>query len=80
MSQKSKSIKEMVETLLIGIQRERAAYQFYLKAAEKSPTNDSKSMLVFLAEQEKSHELKLQAILNEFKAELELEKIKASVG
>lgn len=48
-----KSLKEMIETLLIAIQRERNARQFYIKAAEKSPADASKSMMVFLARQEK---------------------------
>ena len=54
-----------VEAIKIAIKREHEAYEFYKNHAELFKNEATKQMFMFLAEEEKKHEEKLQAELDE---------------
>jgi rubrerythrin len=53
------------EALEIAIKRERAAHQFYAAHAELFEDEATREMFLFLAEEEKQHEAKLQQELDD---------------
>lgn len=76
MDDKIKELQEMIDALIIAIPRERAAHAFYVALVDRTTSETSKRMFLYLAEQEKLHEAKLTAMLAELKADLELERLK----
>jgi rubrerythrin len=77
LSDRIKELQEMIEIVLIAIPRETEAYNYYMNAYNRTASETSRRMFLYLAEQEKMHEAKLKTQLAELKAELELEKLKA---
>ncbi|MCX8083770.1 MAG: rubrerythrin [Calditerrivibrio sp.] len=69
---KIKALEEMVQIVLLRIPKEIEAMHFYLKAAEKSTTEEAKNLFLSLAQQEKGHEAELRRILQDLKNELEI--------
>lgn len=67
----------MIEAVLIGIHRESQAYQFYMGTLHRATGEASRQMWQYLAAQEEMHRLKLEALLADLKAELNLERLKA---
>ncbi|HDL04776.1 MAG: hypothetical protein DRP46_04350 [Candidatus Zixiibacteriota bacterium] len=53
------------EAIRIAIKREHEAYEFYKNHADLFENAATKEMFLFLAEEEKKHEEKLQAELDE---------------
>ena len=60
--------------LLTAIQKEIAAFNYYYKASQKSPTQEAKSLLVQLAEEERKHRMILLQELHTLKALLPAKK------
>lgn len=70
MSEKVKELNEMIEAVLLAIPREVTAQEFYLNIAKRTSSEASKKMFHFLADQEKTHEIKLRCLLAELQNEL----------
>ncbi|MGB9731762.1 MULTISPECIES: ferritin family protein [Calditerrivibrio] len=68
--EKIKAIEEMIQIVLLRIPKEIEAMHFYIKAAEKSTTDEAKNLFIALAQQEKGHEAELRRILNDLKQQL----------
>ena len=66
-----KGVEEMIQVVLLAIPREISARDFYLSAAKKATSDDSRELFKFLAEQEMGHEAELRRILGKLKNELE---------
>ncbi len=66
-----KALEEMIQVVLIAIPREISAQEFYLSAAKKATSDNSRELFESLAVQEKGHEAELRRILNSLKTELE---------
>ena len=54
-----------LEAIKIAIRREREAYEFYKNHAELFDNDATREMFMFLAEEERKHEEKLQKELDE---------------
>lgn len=76
MSSRIKELNEMIEIVAIAIAREKASVRFYSSALDKATTEAAQRLFSLLLEQEKGHEARLRSQFHEFKASLELEKIK----
>ncbi len=66
-----KGVEEMIQVVLLAIPREISARNFYLNAAKKATSDDSRELFEFLAQQEMGHEAELRRILGNLKNELE---------
>ncbi len=66
-----REIQEMIQVVLLAIPREISAREFYLRAASRAVSDNSRELFTELAEQEKGHEAELRRILEELKEELE---------
>jgi predicted heme/steroid binding protein len=62
---RKKDNKGLIEILKIAIPREKEAYNFYKKLKMHTKNSSQKSIIDFLAHQEKIHEAKLEEILND---------------
>lgn len=58
-------LEEMKQVILIAIPKEISARDFYLNAAKKFKTEESKQLFIYLSDQEKGHEASLRKILIE---------------
>lgn len=65
-----RELEEMIQVVLLAIPREVSAREFYLQAARKAVSDNSRELFADLAEQEKGHEAELRRILVELKEEL----------
>ena len=65
-----KGIEEMIQVVLLAIPREISARHFYLNAAKKATSKDSRELFEFLAQQEMGHEAELRRILKNLKNDL----------
>jgi len=65
-----RELEEMIQVVLLAIPREVSAREFYLQAARKAVSENSRQLFTDLAEQEKGHEAELRRILVELKEEL----------
>ncbi len=65
-----REIQEMIQVVLLAIPREISAREFYLRAANRAVSDNSRELFTELAEQEKGHEAELRRILEELKEEL----------
>jgi rubrerythrin len=66
-----RDIEEMIQVVLIAIPREIRAQEFYLSAARKAISDNSRELFESLARQERGHEAELRRILNDLKRQLE---------
>ena len=66
-----KGVKEMIQVVLLAIPREISSRDFYLSAAKKATSDDSRELFEFLAQQEMGHEAELRRILANLKNDLE---------
>ena len=66
-----KGVEEMIQVVLLSIPREISSRDFYLSAAKKATSDDSRELFEFLAQQEMGHEAELRRILGKLKNELE---------
>lgn len=69
-------LEEMKQIILIAIPKEISARDFYLSAAKKFKTQESKQLFISLADQEKGHEASLRKILAEI--DENIKKVKSS--
>lgn len=67
---KIRALEEMIEVVLLAIPREHSARDFYLHAAGKATSEESRELFFSLATQEIGHEAELRRILANLKAEL----------
>lgn len=70
-----KDLKELVHVLSIAITREKRLVEHYLKAYHKIADEDAKRFLLLLVEEDRAHEAKLRAQLNQAKSELEFKQL-----
>ena len=71
-----KSIKAMMEIAIIAMGREKNAYDFYLEASKEAYDEESKNLLVSLANQEKAHLERMEKLFESTKTLYEEEKKK----
>lgn len=73
---KRKKINEQIFSgiLLTAIQKEISAFNYYYKASQKSPTQEAKSLLIQLAEEERKHRMILLQELHTLKTLLPVKK------
>ncbi len=67
-------LRSMREILLIAIQREEEAYQFYIGARQCARTPVEEEMFTRLAAQEQQHKKTLETQLAEINAQLEIDR------
>ena len=65
-----KGVEEMIQVVLLAIPREIPARHFYLSAANKATSDESRELFEFLAQQEMGHEAELRRILVNLKNDL----------
>ncbi len=65
-----KGVEEMIQVVLLAIPREISARHFYLSAANKATSDESRELFEFLAQQEMGHEAELRRILVNLKNDL----------
>ena len=65
-----KAVEEMIQVVLLAIPREISARHFYLSAAKKATSDESRELFEFLAQQEMGHEAELRRILKNLKNDL----------
>ena len=65
-----RELEEMIQVVLLAIPREISAREFFLHAAKKDVSVNSRQLFADLAEQEKGHEAELRRILVELREEL----------
>ncbi len=70
-----KDLKELVHVLSIAITHEQHSIQHYLNAYHKITDENAKRFLLLLVEEERAHEAKLRAQLNQTKSELEFKRL-----
>ncbi|NIR15896.1 MAG: rubrerythrin [Desulfobacterales bacterium] len=66
-----RSLEEMIQVVLLAIPEETSAQKLYLSAAEKAVSEESKTLFLTLAAQEKGHEAELRHLLENLKSELQ---------
>jgi rubrerythrin len=71
-----KELEEIAEVISIVIAREQNSIEYYANAYNKAISEHARKLFAELVEQEKGHEAKLRASLQELKAEVELERSK----
>ena len=71
-----KSIKTMMEIAIIAMGRERNSYDFYLEASKEAYDEESKNLLIFLANQEKVHLERVEKLFESSKSLYDEEKKK----
>ena len=69
--EKIREIEEMIQVVLLAIPREMSAREFYLNAAKKATSENSRDLFLDLANQEKGHEAELRKILSNLQKDLE---------
>ncbi len=70
-----KDLKELVHVLSIAITREQRLTRHYLNAYHKITDENAKRFLLLLVEEERAHEAKLRAQLNQARSELESKRL-----
>lgn len=70
-----KDLKELVHVLSIAITREQRLAGHYLNAYHKITDENAKRFLLLLVEEERAHEAKLRAQLNQARSELEFKRL-----
>jgi rubrerythrin len=66
--EKLKSLKAQMEIAIIAVGRERQAQQFYLEASKTAYNEESKELLITLANEEKKHLEKVEKMLENITA------------
>ena len=71
-----KSLKAMMEIAIIAIGREKNAVDFYTEASKEAIDEETKKLLVTLADEEKKHLENMEKLLESTKLQYEEEKKK----
>ena len=71
----TKDLKELVHVLSIAITREQRSIEHYLNAYRKIADENARGFLLLLVEEERAHEAKLRAQLNQARSEIESKRL-----
>jgi rubrerythrin len=69
-SKERRDLERKIEALIMAIPRETEAQEYYLELEREYNDQASKEMFRFLADQEKSHRIHLEAILARLEVQL----------